>query len=92
MSENLKKTFLCGGRLRVAVSAVFFFLSLFLENTIAFAEEASGAPAADTVQQGGDSPDLTVFIVVSVVISLILAIILAVRKADKVYGKGFDWN
>lgn len=61
----------------------------------AFAETAETASnaTADAVSSGGSSAvdfNWTVLIGVSVVISFIIAVVLALRKADKVYGKGFD--
>ncbi len=56
------------------------------------AETANDAGTATAAPVGNTAPSWNwpVIITVSTIIILIIAVILAVRKADKIYGKGFD--
>jgi len=77
---------------------VILFLATLVQllagGVCAFAETAPDVSAATTeaVNNGGNPVNFNwpVLIGVSVVISLIIAVVLAFRKADKIYGKGFD--
>ena len=75
---------------------VCIILNILLTGGLCVNAEASSAAtesATDAVSDlsyTGANWDWGVIIGVSCVISFIIAVILAVRKADKVYGKGFD--
>ena len=72
------------------------FINMLLTGSLCVNAEASSAAteiateAISETSRTGAGLNWPVIIGVSSIISFIIAIILAVRKADKVYGKGFD--
>lgn len=78
-------------RVWISIVLAFFVLWTGLQTAVpAFAAQepaVTATPAPDSTRGG---IPWTPVIIVSSIISLVIAIVLAVRKANKVFGKGFD--